>query len=374
MIEAKHFCDTLAQHKIEFYCGVPDSLLKNLCAYIDDNLPSQQHVITANEGNAIALAAGHYLGSGAPAVAYMQNSGLGNAINPLTSLTDPQVYSIPMLLVVGWRGEPDVKDEPQHVKQGQITAQQLELLDIPYVILDADSSLESILPSLLQKMLDGSRPVALLVKKNTFAKYQTQMATDPIAPLGREQALSIILASLDKSDIVVSTTGKTSREVFEIRQSRQQPANDFLTVGGMGHTSSIAMGVALTKPQRRVIAIDGDGSMLMHMGALPIIGCHGPTNLVHIVLNNQSHESVGGQPTVAGEIDIQQIALASGYQHYDCAATEAGLSKCMNEVLSQTGPILLEVKIAIGSRADLGRPTSTPIENKLAFMQHVGSR
>lgn len=373
MIESKHFCDSLAQHNIEFYCGVPDSLLKNLCAYIDDNLPAQQHVITANEGNAIGLAAGHFLGSGSPAVAYMQNSGLGNAINPLTSLTDPQVYSIPMVLVVGWRGEPDVKDEPQHVKQGQITAQQLELLDIPYVILDAESSIESVIPPLLQKMLDGSRPVALLIKKNTFAKFKTKSPLKSVAPLGREQALSVILASLDKSDIVVSTTGKTSREVFEIRQSRQQPANDFLTVGGMGHTSSIAMGVALTKPERRVVAIDGDGSMLMHMGALPIIGCHGPTNLFHIVLNNQSHESVGGQPTVAGEIDIKKIALASGYKHYDCAATEAALNQCMKDVLTQAGPILLEVKIAIGSRDDLGRPTSSPIENKIAFMQHVGS-
>ena len=304
---------------------------------------------------------------------YMQNSGLGNAINPLTSLADPKVYSIPMLMVIGWRGEPGVKDEPQHVKQGEVTEQQLILLNIPYVVIDAESSLDELLPPLLSTMVQASTPVAVLVRKGTFAKYQSKQAHSTLSSLTRERALQLILEGIDERDIVVSTTGKTSREVFEIRQSLNQPANDFLTVGGMGHTSSIAMGVALTQPERRVLAIDGDGSMLMHMGALPIIGCHAPSNLIHIVLNNQSHESVGGQPTVAGSIDIQQIALASGYKHYACAADERTLSECLTVAFVDAGPSMLEVKIAIGSREDLGRPTSSPIENKQAFMQHVGS-
>ncbi|WP_299074831.1 phosphonopyruvate decarboxylase [uncultured Paraglaciecola sp.] len=373
MIQPQHFCDILQAQGISFFCGVPDSLLKNLCAYIDDNFATEKHIITANEGNAIALATGHYLGGGKAAMVYMQNSGLGNTINPLTSLTDPQVYSIPMLLVVGWRGEPGVKDEPQHIKQGQVSEQQLAILDIPYVVLNSQSDLNQVLPQLLKVMTEQSRPVALLVRKDCFSPYKTQHKSLSNSQLQREHALTLLLDLFDPQDVVVSTTGKTSREVFEIRQSRGQAASDFLTVGGMGHTSSIAMGVALARADRRVIAIDGDGSMLMHLGALPIIGSHGPSNLVHIVLNNQSHESVGGQPTVAGQINIGQMALASGYQEYWCVDDEASLKNKWSEVIATDGPVLLEVKIAIGSRDDLGRPSSSPIENKRAFMQHVGS-
>lgn len=376
MIGPQQFCELLTRHNMGFYCGVPDSLLKNLCAYVEGELSAGQHIITANEGNAVALATGHYLGSGKAAVVYMQNSGLGNAINPLTSLADPAVYSIPMLLVIGWRGEPGIKDEPQHLKQGQISVEQLDVLGIPHAVLDADSELEAVLAPLLDSMTQQSRPVALLVRKDTFSGYKKtvkQLEQPTAYSMLREQALSVLLELFASEDIVVSTTGKTSREVFEIRQSRHQTNSDFLTVGGMGHTSSIAMGVALARPQRRVIAIDGDGSMLMHMGALPIIGCHGSTNLVHIVLNNQSHESVGGQPTVAGQIDIGQVARASGYKAYWCADNEPSLRDIWPELEKTPGPVLLELKIAIGSRDDLGRPGSTPVQNKQAFMSHVGS-
>jgi phosphonopyruvate decarboxylase len=376
MIAPKQFCQLLSKHDMGFYCGVPDSLLKNLCAYVEGEFSAEQHIITANEGNAVALATGHYLGSGRPAVVYMQNSGMGNAINPLTSLADPAVYGIPMLLVIGWRGEPGVKDEPQHVKQGEISAEQLNVLGIPYAVIDATSDLDAVIAPLLKSMSHQSRPVALLVRKGTFSPYAKALKkTDEPAnyAMGREHALTVLMELFADEDLVVSTTGKTSREVFEIRQQGAHEANDFLCVGGMGHTSSIAMGVALARPQRRVIAIDGDGSMLMHMGALPIIGCHSGANLVHVVLNNQSHESVGGQPTVAGKIDIGKIVLASGYNGYWCADDEVSLRGIWPNLANTLGPVFLELKIAIGSRDDLGRPTSTPVQNKQAFMGHVGS-
>jgi phosphonopyruvate decarboxylase len=373
MINPRDFCDVLGKSGIEFFCGVPDSLLKNLCAYIDDNFSVDQHIITANEGNAVGLAMGRFLGSHAPAAVYMQNSGLGNAINPLTSLADPQVYSIPMLLVIGWRGEPEVKDEPQHVKQGEITEQQLSIMDIPYVVMDCDSDSDLMLKPLLETMTIENRPVAVLIKKGTFSAFKSVNQPSNSYSLGREDALNTLLSAFTVDDVVVSTTGKTSREVFELRQKRGEAASDFLTVGGMGHTSSIAMGVALAAPNRRVIAIDGDGSMLMHMGALPIIGNHSSSNLVHIVLNNQCHESVGGQPTVAGEIDIQKLAIASGYNTYFCASEKGLITDIWTNIEPNSGPILFEIKITRGSRDDLGRPSSSPIENKQAFMRHVGS-
>lgn len=378
MIRSDHFCNLLAEKGIDFFCGVPDSLLKNLCEYIDRKYSSEHHIITANEGNAVALAMGKYLGNGSPCVVYMQNSGLGNAVNPITSLADPAVYSIPMLLVIGWRGEPGVKDEPQHVKQGQITQQQLEIMDIPYVVIDGQSDLKALINPLLETMFKQKQPVAVLVKKDTFASTQP-VSADSLEQsqwqytLKREQALSVLLDEFNSDDIVVSTTGKTSREVFELRKQRNQQASDFLTVGGMGHTSSIAMGVALSAPKKRVIAIDGDGSMLMHMGALPIIGNHGSNNLIHIVLNNQCHESVGGQPTVAGNIDIEKLAYASGYRGYVKAENQQEITVNWNSIQQQAGPILFEIKIAKGSREDLGRPTSSPIENKRMFMRHLGS-
>lgn len=371
MIAPQHFCAYLAEQDIGFFCGVPDSLLKHLCAYVDGELSASNHVITANEGNAIALATGHYLGSGNPAVVYMQNSGLGNAINPLVSLADKDVYSIPMLLVIGWRGEPGDEDEPQHVKQGRVTQGQLALLDIPFAVLDSTVDIESTLAPLLQKMHSQSIPVAVLVKKNTFSSYKAKEKTTERYSLIREQVLAQLLNNLPPESLIVSTTGKTSREVFELRTVKGQQTNDFLTVGAMGHTASIAMGVAMTNPTRRVVVLDGDGSMLMHMGALPVIGARDMANFVHVVLNNQCHESVGGQPTVAGDIDLRKIALGAGYRHYFCATDVTQLDDIVMQLKTVEGPVFFEVKIMPGSRSDLGRPSKTPEENKILFMQHA---
>lgn len=368
MIAAEDFYQALKQAGVQLFAGVPDSLLANLCAYIDDHCTAQEHVITANEGNAVALAAGYHLSTGRYACVYMQNSGLGNTINPLTSLTDPEVYRIPLLMVIGWRGEPGVKDEPQHIKQGRITPAQLDLLGIPYWVLDDDSDLNETLAAALAQMTRCNAPVALLVRKDTFSHYTSTRNHQSNSSLSRETALRTLL-DLSADDLVISTTGKTSREVFEIRAARGDTQRDFLTVGAMGHTASIALGVALGNPDKRVVCIDGDGSLLMHLGALPIIGSLKPANLIHVLLNNGAHESVGGQPTVARSLDFHAIATACGYAGFQQASTTDEIEQAWRSLRRTTGPALLEISIAIGSRDDLGRPTSTPEENKQAFMR-----
>ena len=368
MIEPKLFVDTLASVGIDFYAGVPDSLLKDFCAYVDDHGKQGQHIITANEGNAVALASGYHMATGKSAVVYLQNSGLGNTINPLTSIADPEVYKTPMLLVLGWRGEPNVKDEPQHVKQGRITPEQLDLLEIPYLVVGADSQPDDIAQWSKSTLEQTGAPAALLIKKGAFASYKSQRKPQTNATLKREQALAELL-TLAGDAAIVSTTGKTSREVFELRVLRNESQRDFLTVGGMGHTASIALGVALGCPDKTTVCIDGDGSVLMHLGALPIIGSLKPKNLIHVLLNNAAHESVGGQPTVGDKTDFRAIALASNYQAYEQASTIQEIKAAWERLSKLAGPVMLEVKITTGSRSDLGRPTSTPQENKAAFME-----
>ena len=358
----------LKEQGIGLFAGVPDSLLKHFCAYVDDHSQPGEHIITANEGNAVALAAGYHLATGRTAAVYMQNSGLGNAVNPLTSLMDPEVYRIPLLMIIGWRGEPNVKDEPQHIKQGRITPAQLELLEIPYWVLQAESDLDAVVGDAFQALRAKNAPVALLVRKDAFSGYTSRPRAIRQASLMREEALRHILDLASPLDLIVSTTGKTSREVFSLRIERGETQRDFLTVGAMGHTASIALGVALGNPQRRVLCLDGDGSLLMHMGAIPIIGNLKPENFVHVLLNNAAHESVGGQPTVAGHVDFSAIVKACGYREYHLATDMGSLTQCWHAINQESGPVMLEVRVRIGSRNELGRPTSTPEENKRTFM------
>jgi phosphonopyruvate decarboxylase len=372
MIDPKDFFKTLNNCGIDFYAGVPDSLLGNFCAYVDDQLGSDKHLITANEGNAVAIAMGYHMATTKVAAVYMQNSGLGNTINPLVSLADPEVYKTPMLLIIGWRGEPGVKDEPQHIKQGRITLAQLDLMEIPYKIVDAESEPEVLAQWARTQLVATGSPVALLVRKDAFSPYTSKRKSSIVSTLKREQALNTIL-DLAGDAAIISTTGKTSREVCELRVLKQQTQRDFLTVGGMGHTASIALGVALGRPQKRVVCLDGDGSVLMHMGALPIIGAAAPSNLIHVLLNNAAHESVGGQPTVADRVDFKSIALASGYKAYALATNNAELNSVWEKMSSKAGPTMIEVRIGIGSREDLGRPTSKPEENKHAFMKWLST-
>ena len=372
-IKPAEFYDQLASHGVEFFTGIPDSLLKEFCLCIDDRIPGDKHIIAANEGNAVALATGYYLAQKSLPLVYMQNSGLGNAINPLLSLCDPDVYSIPLLVMVGWRGEPGVKDEPQHAKQGKVQLELLDAMDIPYEIISKDDDqFAKKISNAIEIAKTKYRPVVLLIKKGTFEKYSNDTQCSYDQRMNREEALEIILGNLDDNAIVVSTTGKTSREIFEIREkNRQSHEKDFLTVGSMGHCSAIALGIALAKPHRQVVCIDGDGAMLMHLGSLTSIATLKPKNFRHILMNNEVHESVGGQETAAKKLDLSAIVEAVGSSKIFKAETSDDLESNFNDFISCTGPSFLEVKIRPGSREDLGRPTIKPVDNKENFMKFL---
>ena len=372
-IKPADFYDQLAVHGVEFFAGVPDSLLKEFCLCIDDRISEDKHIITVNEGNAIALATGYYLAQKSLPLVYMQNSGFGNAVNPLLSLCDPDVYSIPMLVMIGWRGEPGVKDEPQHSKQGKVQIKLLESMNIPYEIISkGDDQFKMKISSAVNTAKSESRPAVLLIKKGTFEKYRSKIQKSDNQGMMREEALEIVLENLDKNTIIVSTTGKTSREIFEIREKRgQSHQQDFLTVGSMGHCSSIALGITLSKPNREVVCIDGDGAMLMQLGSLTSIASLKPKNFRHILMNNKVHESVGGQNTAAKYVDLSAIVEAVGASKMFKAETPAELKANITDFMTCTGPSFLEVKIRPGSRGDLGRPTIKPIDNKENFMKFL---
>ena len=372
-IKPTDFYNHLTSHGIDFFAGVPDSLLKEFCLCIDDFAPKDKNIISANEGNAIALAAGYYLAKKSLPLVYMQNSGLGNAINPLLSLCDPDVYAIPMVVVVGWRGEPGVKDEPQHAKQGKVQLELLDSMGISYEIISKeDEQVARKISNVVETAKNECRPTVLLIKKGTFEKYGKEIKKSDDQRMKREEALEIVLESLDGNAIVVSTTGKTSREIFEIREKESQShQQDFLTVGSMGHCSSIALGIALSKPHRQVVCIDGDGAMLMHLGSLTSIASLKPNNFRHILMNNGVHESVGGQATAAKNIDLSAIVEAVGASKMFKAESPAELKENIPKFLSCVGPSFFEIKICPGSREDLGRPTIKPVDNKQDFMKFL---
>lgn len=358
---------------VDFFTGVPDSLLKNICAYITDNTAKEKNIIAANEGAAVGIAAGYYMASGKLPLVYMQNSGLGNTVNPLLSLADEKVYSIPMILMIGWRGEPGVKDEPQHKKQGEVTLALLEAMQIPYIILDNEENAAlSQVHDIIISAREKSIPHAIVIRKDTFGKYKLKNESKNDYPVSREEALKIVIDHLKDTDIVVSTTGKLSRELFEYREAKGQGhEKDFLTVGSMGHSSSIALGIAITGKERNVFCLDGDGAFIMHMGALSNIGDLAPRNYKHIIFNNGAHESVGGQPTLGFRLDIPSIAKACGYKEVTTATNEEEIIAGMEKMQKTDGPALLEIKVRIDSRDNLGRPTTTPVENKENFMNNL---
>jgi len=374
MIDCGFFYDALVRQGIDFFAGVPDSLLKSFSAYVTEHTDLDRHIIAANEGGAIALACGYHLATGRVGLIYMQNSGQGNAVNPLVSLADPEVYSIPMLLLIGWRGEPGKHDEPQHIKQGKITLSLLDTLGVPYKVLsDNAEEAEVCLKEIVDILKLRAGPAALVVKKGTFERYQMHKYDDSRFQLTREEAIKKVVNNLDESDIVISTTGKTSRELYEYRDHADGNHNrDFLTVGSMGHCSQIALGIALAKPDRQVYCLDGDGSVIMHMGAMAIIGSSKPKNFKHIVFNNGCHDSVGGQPTCGFAVSFTDIAKACGYALALQAQTVEEIDKKMQLIKSTNGPVMLEIIVDKGARADLGRPKSSPKKNKEIFMKFLG--
>lgn len=368
MVNTFNFYRKMKEVDINFFTGVPDSLLKQLCACISD-LSENNHIIAANEGNAIALASGYHLATKKLPLVYMQNSGLGNTVNPLVSLTSDTVYSIPMLLVIGWRGQPGVKDEPQHLNQGTITPNLLDTMNIEYEILSFnDQEAMKQLVELSEKALEQNKPKALLIRKNTFSEYEYLNNTKFNSDMKREDALELILNNIKEDSYVFSTTGKASREVFELRDANNQSHNrDFLTVGSMGHTSSIALGFSLYN-SNDVVCIDGDGALLMHMGSLAINATYSKNNLKYILINNFSHESVGGQKTIADKVDFKKIFEAVGFEKYKSVSTIVELKEVLKSDDFKNKKFALEVLVKLGSRVDLGRPTITPIQGKQNIM------
>lgn len=373
MVRPEFFVNTLKEYGIDFYAGVPDSLLKNICAYITDNLPAEQNIIAANEGGAMGIAAGYHLATEKIPVVYMQNSGEGNIINPLASLTDKEVYNIPVLLVIGWRGRPGVKDEPQHVKQGKVTTGLLNVMGINYAILPKDEvEAAKQIKIAVDYMKATNECYALVIEKDTFDSYKLQNVELNDLTMTREEAIQKVAASIEDTACIVSTTGMISRELFEARTAwNQGHERDFLTVGSMGHASQIALGIALQKPERKVYCFDGDGASLMHMGNMAITASMNCKNYVHVVFNNGAHDSVGGQPTVGLKIDLCGVAKAVGYKATYSVDTMEQLETVLAEVKNAEGPVLLQVCVKKGNRKDLGRPTTTPIQNKEALMKFL---
>jgi phosphonopyruvate decarboxylase len=373
MIEPKLFYDLLLERDVNFFTGVPDSLLKNICAYITDNTDPAHNIIAANEGNAVGLASGYHLATGKTPLVYMQNSGIGNAVNPLLSLAAHEVYGIPLLLMIGWRGEPGVKDEPQHVKQGEVMLDMLDAMKIDYEILPNDMEVaKPVIENLIYQIQKTNTQKALIVRKNTFDKYVLEASGTNIYQLSRETAIQTLLNHLDERDIIVSTTGKASRELFESRAAKHSGhQRDFLTVGSMGHANQIALGIALIKPNRSIYCFDGDGATLMHTGGLGIIGNYKSANYKHIIFNNGSHESVGGQPTIGLEIDFKPIAEGFKYNKVYKVSSVEEIDALMPDIQEINGPVLLEIRIASSSRSELGRPTIAPRDNKIDFMRFL---
>lgn len=361
----------------DFYVGVPDSQLKPLCNYLMKNygIDDKHHIIAANEGNCTAIAAGYNLATGKIPAVYLQNSGEGNIVNPVLSLLSPQVYSIPMIFVVGWRGEPNIHDEPQHIHQGAVTLKLLEDLGIKYFVVDKNTSVEDLKSARenFQSVLETGQQIAFVIRKGALT-YDEEINFLNDYKLIREEVINSILDAA-QSDIIVATTGKIGREVFMLRDLRGEAhSNDFLTVGSMGHCSSIALGIALNCPDKKIWCIDGDGAFLMHMGAAAVIGAYSPKNLIHIVINNNAHESVGGLPTVADKIDFVSVARACGYKYCVSLENISNLEKFIEKVKPEIYPLFIEIKCAIGSRKNLGRPTISPLENKINFCNTLNRR
>lgn len=358
----------------DFYTGVPDSQLKALCNYLmnEYGIDQKHHIIAANEGNCTALAAGYHLATGKVPVVYMQNSGEGNIINPVASLLNDKVYAIPVVFIVGWRGEPGIHDEPQHIYQGEVTVKLLEDMDIKYFVIGKDTTDEEVVAAMdeFKDALAEGKDVAFVIRKGALL-YDGKVKYENNNTMVREEIIRHIVKASGE-DPIISTTGKASRELFETRViNGQSHKYDFLTVGSMGHSSSIALGVAINKPDARVWCVDGDGAVLMHMGSMAVLGANAPQNMIHIVINNGAHETVGGMPTVASKIDLVAIARACGYPNAVSVDSFEGLDAELEAAKARNELSFIEVKCSIGARDDLGRPTTTAIENKQRFMEYL---
>jgi len=379
---------------VKFFTGVPDSCINTFCAEIDrhqsqagkskDTAEAPVHVIASNEGSAVALAIGNFLATGNVPLVYMQNSGLGNAVNPLLSAAHAEVYGIPMMLVLGWRGAPGVHDEPQHMVTGRQTREILESLEIETFVMPkgGDVEAEETMRAAHECAKAGNRPVAVLVEPKTFSGSIIR-DPQPTTALSREAAILQLLDVIGPNDAVVSTTGFTSRELYELRESTgSSHSSDFLCVGSMGHALSIAQGIAISQPERIVWCIDGDGAALMHAGSMANSFSMGLSNLRHVLINNEAHESVGGQATAASQLykagshhqslSFADMASVFGYECIGNAKSSKELSRMLPELArKRLAPAFLEVKVALGSRENLGRPKNSTQHTKTELMNFL---
>lgn len=355
-MNTEKFFHILQENGIDFFTGVPDSLLKDLGNYFYQNISHHNHIIAANEGNAIGLAAGSYIASGKVPLVYLQNSGLGNTVNPLLSMADKSLYAIPMIVLVGWRGQGGVNDAEQHLVQGPATPKIIEAMGFPYIVLSKDEERASEqIREVVLSFETQPQPYFVLVEKGSFDSYSLSNPPPPAGNMSREEALREIALSIPEDSFVVTTTGKTSREWYEVRETlSQKHSRDFLTVGSMGHTSSIALGMAL-QSNENVVCVDGDGSFLMHMGAGVLSGSVQLDNFKYILVNNFSHESVGGLPTPLSKVDFKSLFTAMGFRSYTMADTLDDLRLKINDFI-QSSCGVLEVRVKQGSREDLSRP------------------
>lgn len=358
MLDQERVFRALGDEGVEFFAGVPDSHLNGFCAYLTENVPSCRHIIAANEGNAVALATGYYFATGTVPLVYMQNSGMGNALNPLVSLADRHVYSVPMVLLIGWRGDPSVEDHVQHETQGQITTKLLGVLGIPYVVVeDDDERIEKTVSWAVRTARDTRVPTALIAPKGVFAETKKQPIVDDSYPLSREEAIRVVLDNTPKDSVFVATTGRASRELYHLREERGETHDyDVLNVGSMGHASSIAMGIAQAIRDRLVVCLDGDAAAIMHLGALTTVSTHDMPNLLHIILDNGAHESVGGQPSAGHFVDFTQIARGCGYRAR-VVNDDNSLIAALETLADGKGASFIDVKIHKGLR-----PTLPPLE------------
>jgi len=377
MISCEALFDVFSKNGITFFSGVPDSTFKDWMKFLSRHHGEKlTNIIACNECEAIALVSGYYLATRKIGVVYMQNSGEGKAVNPLTSLCDSDVYSIPLIMMIGWRGEPGKKDEPQHKKMGRVMIPLLETIEIPYEIMpDEIDKAAIVIANMVNISQNGKTPVALIIKRNTFETYDFEnmdlTGSSSEDSMDREEAIKVTVESLAGDEIIVSTTGKTSRELFEYRVQRGEDPRDFYSVGSMGCATSIANGIAISKKHKKVVIFDGDGAVLMQMGSLATVGYYNAKNLYHIIYDNNSYDSTGGQPTTANRVDFEKIAIGCNYKGAVTVKTKAELMNAVNNLKNFEGPHMIIVKVKKGSRKNLGRPTKTPIENKEEFMRRL---
>ncbi|MFX1314680.1 MAG: phosphonopyruvate decarboxylase [Promethearchaeota archaeon] len=374
MISCRDFFNILNKHNLTFFTGIPDSTFKDLMKYLAENDgKSLDNIVACNECEAIAIASGYHLATNNIGIVYMQNSGLGKAVNPLTSLCDPDVYSIPILLMIGWRGEPGKIDAPQHKKMGKITLSLLETLQIPYIILNPDlNDVERELNKALNYFNEHKSPYAFIFRRNFFKEYEMKKEYLNTYELTKKEAIKSIMSNIGNGEIIVSTTGYISRELYEYREStNREHQKHFYNIGAMGCASSIGLSIALQKPKNKVLVFDGDGAAIMQMGAFTTIGKRSPSNFVHILLDNEVHESTGGQPTNSPIINFVKIAIASNYKYAIQIETKEELLKSIKDIKNRIGPVLLTIKVKHEPNLTLKRPDRIPNEYKEDFMNYL---